>query len=83
MPDDALLTTAQLLDFLQIGRTKLWGLVRGGEIPAFRIGNGPNAPLRYRRKDVICWLEAQRVVEPDADRKLEDLMDSTESLGIT
>jgi excisionase family DNA binding protein len=61
MSDDALLTTAQLLEFLQIGRTKLWGLVRRGEIPAFRIGNGPNAPLRFRRKDVIRWLEDQRV----------------------
>jgi predicted DNA-binding transcriptional regulator AlpA len=64
MSDDDLLTTAQVLDFLQIGRTKLWGLVRTGAISAFRIGDGPNGSLRYRRTDIMNWLERQRVVEP-------------------
>ncbi len=63
MLDDALLTTAQVLKFLQIGRTKLWGLVRNGDIPAFRIGDGPNGRLRYRRTDLDRWLEKQRVAE--------------------
>ena len=63
MSDNDLLTTAQVLDFLQIGRTKLWGLVRTGAISAFRIGDGPNGSLRYRRADVVSWLESQRVVE--------------------
>ena len=62
MSDDDLLTTAQVLDFLQIGRTKLWGLVRTGAISAFRIGDGPNGSLRYRRTDIVNWLERQRVV---------------------
>ena len=62
MSDDDLLTTAQVLDFLQIGRTKLWGLVRTGAISAFRIGDGPNGSLRYRRSDIVNWLERQRVV---------------------
>ncbi len=62
MRDDDLLTTAQVLDFLQIGRTKLWGLVRTGAIAAFRIGDGPNGSLRYRRADIVSWLETQRVV---------------------
>ncbi len=61
MSDDVLLTTAQVLDFLQIGRTKLWGLVRSGAISAFRIGDGPNGSLRYRRADIVDWLEKQRV----------------------
>jgi hypothetical protein len=64
MRDDDLLTTAQVLDFLQIGRTKLWGLVRSGAISAFRIGDGPNGSLRYRRVDIVNWLESQRVVHP-------------------
>ena len=62
MSNDDLLTTAQVLDFLQIGRTKLWGLVRTGAISAFRIGDGPNGSLRYRRADIVNWLESQRVV---------------------
>ena len=62
MSNDDLLTTAQVLAFLQIGRTKLWGLVRTGAISAFRIGDGPNGSLRYRRADIVSWLESQRVV---------------------
>ena len=61
MSNDDLLTTAQVLAFLQIGRTKLWGLVRTGAISAFRIGDGPNGSLRYRRVDIVNWLEKQRV----------------------
>ena len=61
MPEAALLTTAQVLDLLQIGRTKLWLLVREGAFPAYRIGEGPNGPLRYRRSDIEGWLERQRV----------------------
>jgi len=71
MRDDDLMTTAQVLEFLQIGRTKLWGLVRAGSISAFRIGDGPNGSLRYRRADIVRWLESQRVVSvpPVEDEK--------------
>jgi predicted DNA-binding transcriptional regulator AlpA len=59
--DPEFLTTAQVLDLLQIGRTKLWDLVRHGSFPAYRIGSGPNVPLRYRRSEIVAWLENQRV----------------------
>lgn len=61
MSDIELLTTSQVLSFLQIGRTKLWELVRAGAFPAFRIGDGRNGALRYRRQDIVVWLEDQRV----------------------
>lgn len=61
MSDEELMTTAQVLAFLQIGRTKLWGLVRTGSISAYRIGDGPNGSLRYRRGEIVNWLEKQRV----------------------
>jgi hypothetical protein len=61
MPDEDLMTTAQVLAFLQIGRTKLWGMVRSGAISAYRIGNGPNGSLRYQRVEIVNWLEKQRV----------------------
>ena len=60
-----LMTTAQVLEFLQIGRTKLWGLVRSGAISAYRIGDGPNGSLRYRREEIVNWLEQQRVSNPE------------------
>ena len=56
-----LMTTAQVLEFLQIGRTKLWGLVRTGAISAYRIGDGPNGSLRYQRVEIANWLEKRRV----------------------
>ena len=59
--DEDLMTTAQVLKFLQIGRTKLWGLVRTGAISAYRIGNGSNGSLRYQRVEILNWLEKQRV----------------------
>lgn len=61
MSDSELLTTAQVLSLLQIGRTKLWELVREEAFPAFRIGEGRNSSLRYRRTDVLHWLERNRV----------------------
>ena len=66
MPDSELLTTAQVLELLQIGRTKLWELVRTGAFPAYRIGRGRNGALRYRRRDVLLWLEESRV-DPGED----------------
>jgi predicted DNA-binding transcriptional regulator AlpA len=59
--DSELLTTSQVLALLQIGRTKLWELVREEAFPAFRIGEGRNSSLRYRRADVLGWLERNRV----------------------
>jgi excisionase family DNA binding protein len=59
--DPELLTTAQVLSLLQIGRTKLWELVREAAFPAYRIGEGRNSSLRYRRADVLGWLERNRV----------------------
>jgi excisionase family DNA binding protein len=53
-----LLTTAQVLKLLQIGRTKLWELVRAGAFPAYRIGS---SSLRYQRAEVMRWLERRRV----------------------
>ena len=61
MAEQGLLTTAQVLELLQIGRTKLWELVRAGAFPAYRIGNGHNSGLRYRRDEVMGWLERRRI----------------------
>lgn len=61
MSDHEVLTTAQVLELLQIGRTKLWELVREGQLPAYRIGNGRNSGLRYRRSEVLTWLERNQV----------------------
>lgn len=54
-----LLTTRELMDYLQISRTKVWELVRDktNPIPAFKLGGD----YRYRRSEVDAWMETLRV----------------------
>ena len=52
-----LLTTRQLMEFLQLSRTKVWELVQKEGLPAFKIGGD----YRYIRSEVLAWLEKYRV----------------------
>jgi len=58
---DEILTSQEARDLLKIGRTKLWELTRRNLIPAYRVGDGKNAGLRYKRVDLLNWLEKNRV----------------------
>ena len=62
-PGDELLTTRDLMDYLQISRTKVWEMVNKKGLPAFKLGGD----YRYRRAEVDTWLEKFRVSE-DAPR---------------
>ncbi len=64
-----LLTSAEVQEWLSIGRTKLWELVRAGAFPAYRLGEGRSAPLRYRRSEVLRWLEHNRIAPVRAERE--------------
>ncbi len=55
--DDELMTTRQLMEFLGLSRTKIWELVNKEQLPAFKIGGD----YRYRRSEVLEWLEKFRV----------------------
>ena len=55
--DDELMTTRQLMEFLSLSRTKIWELVNKEQLPALKIGGD----YRYRRTEVIEWLEKYRV----------------------
>ena len=56
-PEEQLMTTRELMDFLNVSRTKAWELVTKQGLPAFKIGGD----YRYRRAEVIAWLEKYRV----------------------
>ena len=58
---DEILTSQEARELLKIGRTKLWELTRRNLIPAYRVGEGKNAGLRYKRADLLAWLEKNRV----------------------
>jgi excisionase family DNA binding protein len=58
---DEILTSREAMALLKIGRTKLWELTRDNVIPAYRVGSGRNSALRYKRSDLLAWLERNRV----------------------
>lgn len=54
---DELMTTKQLMSFLNLSRTKIWESVQYEGLPAFKIGGD----YRYRKSEVLQWLERFRV----------------------
>ena len=58
---DEILTAKEAQQLLKIGRTKLWDLTRRNEIPAYRVGRGDRSSLRYKRRELLAWLEGNRV----------------------
>jgi excisionase family DNA binding protein len=59
--EDEILTAREARDLLKIGRTKLWELTRNNVIPAYRVGTGRTSDLRYKRSELMAWLEQNRV----------------------
>jgi excisionase family DNA binding protein len=58
---DEILTSREAQQLLKIGRTKLWELTRTNEIPAHRLGNGKRSELRYKRSELLAWLDRNRI----------------------
>jgi len=58
---DEILTSRETRELLKIGRTKLWELTRDCKIPAYRVGEGKTSDLRYKRSEILRWLEANCV----------------------
>jgi excisionase family DNA binding protein len=58
---DEILTSREARELLKIGRTKLWELTRKNAIPAYRVGKGKSSALRYKRAELITWLERNQV----------------------
>ena len=56
-----LLTSDELSEFLGVSTTKLTGLIRHQDLmPAVKMGG----EIRYRRSEVLLWLERFRVEKP-------------------
>ena len=58
---DEILTSREAQQLLKIGRTKLWALTKSGNLPAYRIGNGRTSALRYKKAELMRWLEKNRI----------------------
>ena len=59
--EDEILTSREARELLKIGRTKLWELTRKNAIPAYRIGTGKTSGLRYRRSELLEFLDQNRI----------------------
>ena len=61
-PDhDEILTGQEARDFLKISRSTLWKLTREKRIPAYRVGSGKTSDLRYKKSELIAWLNSNRL----------------------
>ena len=60
--DNEILTSREAQKLLRIGRTKLWALTKSGHLPAYRIGEGRTSALRYKKEELMHWLENNRIV---------------------
>jgi len=59
--NDEILTSREVQELLKIGRTKLWELTRKNVIPAYRMGSGNRSGLRYKRSELLAWLDQNRI----------------------
>ena len=59
--NEEVLTSREARDLLKIGRTKLWQLTRENIIPAYRVGTGQRSGLRYKKSELLAWLDQNRV----------------------
>lgn len=59
--EDEILTSEEARRLLKIGRTKLWDLTKKNMIPAYRVGEGKTAGLRYKRSEILKWLNTNRI----------------------
>jgi excisionase family DNA binding protein len=58
---EEILTSREARELLKIGRTKLWELTRRQVIPAYRVGNGQRSSLRYKKSELLAWLDHNRI----------------------
>jgi excisionase family DNA binding protein len=59
--EDEILTSEEARRLLKIGRTKLWDLTKKNMIPAYRVGEGRTSGLRYKRSELMRWLDNNRI----------------------
>ena len=58
-----ILNTEEGAQLLRMSKAKLRELANGGQVPAFRVGNR----LRYRRSDLLQWVELQALANIEGD----------------
>jgi excisionase family DNA binding protein len=55
-PDETLMTTTEVMAFLNLSRTKIWTMIQNDGLPAFKFGGD----YRFRKSEVLKWMEQYR-----------------------
>ena len=80
MADDSLLTTEELLDYLNLNLKTVYRLVKAGKLPAVRVGR----QWRFRKRDIDAWLQRGSGTEATAksasNRPIVLVVDDDESV---
>jgi len=50
------MTTAEVMAFLNLSRTKVWTMIHNDGLPAFKFGGD----YRFRKSEVLKWMEQYR-----------------------
>jgi len=58
---DQIFNTQEAMEFLRIGRTKLWALCKANALQVYRLGDN-NGGLRFFRSDLVAYLRANQVI---------------------
>jgi len=54
--DETLMTTTEVMAFLNLSRTKVWMMIQKDGLPAFKFGGD----YRFRKSEVLKWMEQFR-----------------------
>jgi len=55
--DETLMTTSELMTFLNLSRTKIWSMIQNDGLPAFKFGGD----YRFRKSEIMAWMERYRI----------------------
>ncbi len=54
--DETLMTTVEVMRFLNLSRTKVWMMIQNEGLPAFKFGGD----YRFRKSELVEWMERYR-----------------------
>lgn len=57
---EEVLTSKEAMDYLKVGRTTLWNMIRKGEIAAYSVGTGRTSSHRFFKHELTAWLRKRR-----------------------
>jgi excisionase family DNA binding protein len=64
-----LLTVGDVAELFGMSKKSIYRRVERGEIPAIKLGGGPQAPIRINRDDLVTWLADAYTTHPGGEAR--------------